>query len=680
MPRLIYSFSEFKFDTDTGTLTRRSRESRLPEQTARLLQVLLERSNALVSREEIEQALWPEEQFVNHDQGINVAINRLRQILRDNTRNPQFLRTIPKRGYSFCADVRVVLPEVKEQPFSEEPTPEVPAFETSVQGLTGPELASEPLTALPEIQTPVWVPLVTILPEAPANAGAVDHIRKSRLRLWLGFGLTTALAVAAGGLLLSRSRPLPAVHVIRIGIAPLQVSEDAQSRSAGESFRLKLSDAVSRLPGVQAPAAAAFVSARAEDIPRIARELNLDDLLLGSISKQEDQYDLKFELVRAADATHLSSFEYSGQLKDLPAICDRLQQDIFHYMQFNNAPLQISAGSTNDPQAYEFYLQGEYHVLERDPDSLRRALTEFSKATARDANFAAAYAGMATAYLRLSEYDTNPQNGLLGKAKENAQLAVKIDPLLAQAHAVLGTTVYKQDRDFARGEAELREAIRIDPTQAAYRNWLAVPLVEEGRFDEALEQLSLAENKAPFLPSVYAIEGLVGVYARRNAVALKAAHRYVELLPNLPIAHNTMAWVDFETKHYEDAIKEWRQMALLQNDAARVDLEDRGQNVLRTRGLRAYAALRLEAIREKRGTRQVNDFMPAEWYACDGEREKALTELERLAASNDPYILHVGVDPLYDSLHQEPRFLAVLSRSGLRIPPSLEHVDSHVCE
>ena len=112
MPRLIYSFSEFKFDTDTGTLTRRSRESRLPEQTARLLQVLLERSNALVSREEIEQALWPEEQFVNHDQGINVAINRLRQILRDNTRNPQFLRTIPKRGYSFCADVRVVLPEV----------------------------------------------------------------------------------------------------------------------------------------------------------------------------------------------------------------------------------------------------------------------------------------------------------------------------------------------------------------------------------------------------------------------------------------------------------------------------------------------------------------------------------------------------------------------------------------
>jgi DNA-binding winged helix-turn-helix (wHTH) protein/Tfp pilus assembly protein PilF len=676
MPRLIYSFSEFKFDTDTGTLTRRSRESRLPEQTARLLQVLLERSNALVSREEIEQALWPEEQFVNHDQGINVAINRLRQILRDNSKNPQFLRTIPKRGYSFCGDVRVALPEVPELPEAKDQ----PIAEEPLVDLAPSVLPSEPLTAVLEPQAPVWVPAATILSEAPAGTAATDRTPKSQLRLWLVFGLAAAIAAAVGGLLLWHQRPQPAVHVVRIGIAPLRVNEDAQSKNVGESFRLKLSDAVSRLPGVQVPAAAAFISPRAEDFPRIARDLNLDDLLLGSISKQEDQFDLKFELVRATDATHLSSFEYSGQLKDLPAVREKLQQDIFHYMQSNTAPLQISEGSTNDPQAYEFYLQGEYHLLERDPDSLRQALAEFSKATTRDVNFAAAYGGMATAYLRLSEYDTNPQNGLLGKAEENAKLAVKIDPLLARAHAVLGTTAYKQDRDFARGEAELREAIRIDPTQAAYRNWLAVPLVEEGRFDEALEQLSLAENKAPFLPSVYAIEGLVGVYARRNTVALKAARHYVDLLPNLPIAHNTMAWVDFETKHYEDAIKEWRQMALLQNDSARVDLEDRGQNLLHTKGLRAYAALRLEAIRERRGTRQVNDFMPAEWYACAGEREKALTELERLAATNDPYVLHVGVDPLYDSLHQEPRFLAVLSRSGLRIPPSLEHVDSHVCD
>jgi tetratricopeptide (TPR) repeat protein len=434
------------------------------------------------------------------------------------------------------------------------------------------------------------------------------------------------------------------------------------------------------LPRVEVPAAGSFATADVVDIARISHELNLDDLLLGSIAMQGEQYDLKFELVRAADATHLASFEYSGLKKDLPEISERLQQDVFHYLQSNSTTLQTIKGSTNDAQAYELYLQGEYHMLERDPHSLDRSLTEFRQATARDPNFAAAFAGLATAYLKLSAYDTDPRDGLLSQAESFAQRAVKLDPLLAQAHAVLGCTAYKQDRDFSRGEAELHNAIRIDPTQAAYRDWLSVLLVEEGRFDEALEQLSLAQTNAPFWPSVYAMEGLVGVYARRDATAIAAAKHYVDLLPNLPIAHNTMAWVYFETGHYDNAIEEWRRMALLQNNQARVELEDRGMKVFQAKGIRAYAGLRLEAIRDKRGAGQVNDFMPAEWYACAGKREQAMAELERLAAANDPYMLHVGVDPLFDSLHQDPRFLATLAKSGVMVPPSLRNVNSHLCE
>jgi hypothetical protein len=98
------------------------------------------------------------------------------------------------------------------------------------------------------------------------------------------------------------------------------------------------------------------------------------------------------------------------------------------------------------------------------------------------------------------------------------------------------------------------------------------------------------------------------------------------------------------------------------------------------KGIRAYAQLRLDAIQSKRGTGQVNDFMPAEWYACAGQREQAMAELERLAASHDPYMLHAGVDPLFDSFHQDPRFLAALAKSGLTVPPALRNVNSHLCE
>ena len=112
MQRRVFRFAEFTFDSDTGTLTRKSRGSRLPEKTARLLQILLERANTLVSRDELRQVLWPGEQFLDYDQGINVAVNRLRIALREGSRPSHFLKTIPKRGYSFCAQVMLVPAEI----------------------------------------------------------------------------------------------------------------------------------------------------------------------------------------------------------------------------------------------------------------------------------------------------------------------------------------------------------------------------------------------------------------------------------------------------------------------------------------------------------------------------------------------------------------------------------------
>jgi DNA-binding winged helix-turn-helix (wHTH) protein/tetratricopeptide (TPR) repeat protein len=654
MPQTVFRFSDFVFDSATGTLTRKNRDARLPEQTARLLQILLERSNALATREEIERALWPDEDYVNHDQGINVAVNRLRQFLRDDPKKPQFLHTIPKRGYSFCGVVEVV----------------AEAGPATVQEL--------PVRALPEDvggAAAEWQPAAQAAPELTAGYRA-----RSPAAWWM-LGVCIVAIMAMAGLAGKRWfwKPRPVDHTLRVGIAPLRSANDRQDIDAAESFRLELSDAMARVPGVQVPATAAFVSSDVADISRTAERLSLDDLLLGSLSKQGDQYDLKFELVRPTDATHLASFEYSGPRNEFPAICDRLQQDVFHYMRSHAASLQVSKGSTNDPQAYEAYLQGNYHMLERNPDSQRRSIADFTKATTLDPEFAAAYAGMAAAYLRLSEYDTDPRNGLLAKAEDLARQAVKLDPLLARAHAVLGSTEYKHDKNFSSGESELREAIRIDPNEAAYRNWLSVLLVEEGRFDEAIEQLEVAKDRAPFWPSVYAMEGLVGVYARREAFAIKAARHYVDLLPNLPIAHNTMAWVYFDTRHYEEAIGEWRQMALLQNDPTRVRLEERGLEALRSGGTHAYAELRLAAIGEK-GAGQVNDFNPAEWSACAGRRKQALDELERLATANDPFILHVGVDPLFDSFHHDPRFVSILARSGVTVPAALSSVQSGLCQ
>jgi len=486
MSKYVYVFAEFAFDPETGTLTRRNRDVHLPEQAALLLEALLKNANSLLSREDLRQVLWPNEEFLDYAQGINVAINRLRNVLRDDPKNPKFLKTIPKRGYSFCCEISIVAKATATSGRSPELSPSSEV--RPADSLVAPPIALPPSVA------------AEILPAPPAIESL--HGTRSRYRhvSWIVGLLAVTLAVVLGVL---HTRPTSAAtHALKLGIAPIRVLGGSDSADLGEGLRLELSDAMSKLPQVQVRAANSFTASDAADIPRLSRALNLDDLLLGSMARQGDQYDLKFELVRAADATHLASFEYSAAKKDLPAISERLQQDVFHYLLSKTETLQTVKGSTNDAQAYELYLQGSYHMFERDPASLRKAVTEFQQATTRDPDFAAAYAGLATAYLKLSAYDTDPRDGLLDKAESYARNAILINPSLAQAHAVLGCTAYKLDRDFPRGEAELRNAIRIDPTQAEYRNWIAVLLTEEGRFDEALAQLNFAQTSAPFWPSV----------------------------------------------------------------------------------------------------------------------------------------------------------------------------------
>jgi DNA-binding winged helix-turn-helix (wHTH) protein/tetratricopeptide (TPR) repeat protein len=680
MQQRVFRFGEFTFHSDTGTLTRKNRASRLPDKAARMLEILLERANTLVSREELRQALWPGDQFVDYDQGINVAVNRLRHALHEDPGNPQFLKTIPKRGYSFSGKVTILQPvaEPVEVPRTFAPQ----SLSVMAPAEAGQVPVPEPFPPSPA-SSAVAPPAPFLAPGPPGPNPALDLPGKAKpaTTKWIWLASVIALTGAAYAIWhLRAARPAAEPHIARIGIAPVRSKEDAQVEAIGAKFRFQLSEALSRLPGVQVPALEAFSTSNAVDLPRVSRELNLDDLLLGTVTQQGDQYDLTFELVRASDATHLAYFEYSGPLKDLPAISQRLQNDIFHYMQSQTSLLQTVKGSTNDPQAYELYLQGEYSMLERDRGSIEKALDTFQRAIALDAHFAAAYAGVATACLKLANNHGDPGNALLQKAKRYAGESVKLDPLLSNGHAVLGVTAYKLDRDSPRGETELRNAIRLDPNQANFREWLAILLVEEGRFDEAVQQLEIARTNAPYWPAVFAMEGVIGVYARRDAFALSAVQKYVSLLPNSSVAHNTLAWVDFDTRHYKDAIEEWRQMAVLQNDHARVALEEKGRTVLETQGVKAYARLRLKAIADHRGTQQVNDFMPAEWYACAGERDQALAELEKVTDSGDPYMLHVGVDPIYDSLHNDPRFVSMLTKTGVSIPPSLVNANSHVCE
>jgi Tfp pilus assembly protein PilF len=431
---------------------------------------------------------------------------------------------------------------------------------------------------------------------------------------------------------------------------------------------------LSELPGVRVRSPRTIVDPSTSDsVKKLAEGTNLDMMLMGTLAQSGDQYLLQLELVRGSDAIHLASFQYSGSRQELTSISKRIQSDFFGFLKPRNRTSQRIQGSTEDRAAYSSYLQGKYYSNEASPESLAKAIANYQDALARDPEFALAYSGMAVSYVGMSNFSASP-NQSLDKAKQLAQQALARNPSLAEAHAVLGFAIFLRDWNFIEGEKHLRTAIHLDPDQAPYYNLLSVILSDEGRFDESLHEIDLAHAAAPSWDGAYETETYLAGNARRQNRMLQSAQRYVSLRPHWPPSHDSLAWALFATGRYEEAIREWRLMAEMEQDKDRVRLEDRGLAVLRSGGIHAYAQVRLAAaVSAQKAEAHRNDFVLAEWYARAGERDQALAALQRLVADHDPLALEIAVNPMYENLHQDRRYLALLTSVGVSLPQLHNH-------
>jgi DNA-binding winged helix-turn-helix (wHTH) protein/TolB-like protein/Tfp pilus assembly protein PilF len=656
-----FAFSVFAFDCETGTLFRNARQLRIPYQTAILLEFLLIRAGTLVTREELQQVLWPDGEFLAYEQGINKAINRLRDILRDDPKQPRFLETIPKRGYRFVAEVTISSDGDSQ------------AAKTSA----AKEIALAPeASILPPLRKQV-----TEQPEPPLaiqqigeesfvkNHQGLQRIEKSRpLQLYALVVAGIALIVAVGVRFALHAKQPAHRHSVGVGILPFQ-ADGPEGAAIAESFRLHVDAALSQLPGVQVRSPHSMVSRTSDaDIQALANDSGLDMLLIGSLVQSGDQYLLQVELVRAVDASHLASFQYSGSRDELTSISNRVQSDFFGYLNSESETAQAVNGSTQNRAAYGDYLQGKSYSSEPDPEAQARAIERYKAALDLDPNFALAYAGMAHAYMGMYEFSESP-NKSLDKAKEVAVEALRRNPALAEAHAVLGFATFLRDWDAAVGEKELRIAIQLDAGQPMYHNLLSVVLSDKGRFDESLHEIDLAHAADPAWDGAYETEAYLAGNARRMERAIHAAQKFVNLHPNWARAHDDLAWTLFAAGQYPQAIAEWRLMAVLEKDERRTRIEDAGFAAFHRGGVRAYAKVRLAAsLVAEKGTTHRNDFVLAEWYTCAGEKDKAIAALQDAVARHDPLSLELAVDPMYDNLHHDPRYLALLTQIGLSLP------------
>jgi DNA-binding winged helix-turn-helix (wHTH) protein/Flp pilus assembly protein TadD/TolB-like protein len=640
-----YTFVPFAYDSRSGVLTRNGRHLPIPRQTSLLLGALLARPGEVVTRQEIRAALWPNGEFLEHEHAINRAVNSLRQALGDSGRKNRYVETVPKIGYYFAAPVIVV---------GEEPGP------------------------LPE---PAAIEIVELAP--------LNMIRPTRRRRW-GLALIAACLITAvtAGILYLRHRTVLAAQprTVAIGMPPLEAQGDGADRVA-ESLRGDLMDTLAQLPGVQLRASHSLDSLKERDnVRETARLLNLDVLLLGRLRLEGQTCFVDLELVRGSDAVHIASLQYSGTTAELATIRDRIQRDVFRSLQISGRSPQALRGSTQNPRAYGLYLTGRDLAYQRTEATLAKAIENYREAVQEDPQFARAYAGMATAHLATYGWTANQTD--IAAARAAAMHALEIDPDLAEAHATLGIVVFRGDWNYVAGVSELRKAIEAEPHEASYHAWLAEVLSLLGDFRGATAQIDLAHLDDPLWAQIYNIEvGIVGDghdYQR----AIAAANRAIELKPDSALGYNNLAWSYFGAERYEDAIAEWRQIALMEKDPIRLELEEQGLAAFRKGGIQAYARLRLQEIERSQSNdsralglraaieRHPNDFSLPEWHAFAGDHVRAIDEIRHEIDTHDTNRLDLAINPMFDSLHNDPAYRAQLDRLGLRLPTAylVQHI------
>jgi DNA-binding winged helix-turn-helix (wHTH) protein/Tfp pilus assembly protein PilF len=637
-----YEFASFRFFPDSGELHDRGRIVRCPAQTALVLDALLLHAGQVVSREQLCAELWPEGDSLSYDDAINKAVSYLRYALRDSSRTPKFIQTLPKRGYRFVAEVRQIGVETTE-----------PALDI---GVTIEESAAQP--SAPNAQRPWW-----------------------KLRGWGLAGVLSCIMVCFAGLSLwaLHRRVLtdktPAKKYLRVGIAPFETSGEAPSDLA-ESFRLELTDALAQTPQLRVNAAHMTPSTGADRREMLA--LQADVLIFGKLTQRDGQVQLQLELARGADASHLATFQYAVDKKNLIVLRSEAQQDLLTALTTQHSGKREVLGSTDDVQTYELYLQARSHLLQWDQHSWSQAAEEFRQAIGRDPGFANAYSGLATTLIAMSEHDLIPKEQGYEEARRDAQKALTLDPQLPEAYAVLGNIAYHHDWNFDRAAQEYHRAIELDPAQSRYHVWLAGLLCMKGEFAESIQEVDLAHTldpawKSPFIAAIF-----IFYSSGQPERALAVARELSQLEPQSVIAHQQLGWTYWYLGQYARASDEWQQMAVIEKDADRIALEQQGTKVLPQGGPKAYAELRLRAIESGKNWNHIStDFVPSEWFVYAGQTDNAIAALSSQIDRRDPAALQIAVDPAYEPLRRDFRYQMLLQRMGLSVPTPLGQKSWH---
>ena len=622
-PRGEIRVGEWDLDLQTGELRKLGAALRLQEQPLQILQMLLERPGKVVGREDMRKRIWPADTFVDFDHGLYSAIKRLRDALGDSTQKPIYIETLSRRGYRLIAPVTT------------------PPDGSASQTATAEE-------AFPRVGTIVpggfGRPAIAIL------GGAV----------LLGAVLLGTNADNFRARLFGRSMAKP---VTSLAVLPLEnLSADPEQEYFADGMTDELITDLAQLGELRviSRTSAMHYKGTQKTLPQIARELNVDAVVEGTVTRTGDRVRLRAQLIRVVDDRHLWAQAYDREYRDVLLLQSEAARDIANQIRIKLLPGE-PARAVN-PEAYEAYLRGRHELdaATSEPD-FERSILSFELAIAKDPQSALGYAGLADSYVALSDYYRAPRE-VMPKAKDAARKALELDEKLSEAHDALGWLELIYDWNWPAAEQHLKRAIELNSGNALAHDHYANYFSSFGRHAEAFAESQRAQALDPLSFVIHANSGFYLYMGRQFDRAIEQEHRALELEPNCYTCRTYLALAYAQRGQFAEALREARRVRL--PEATPIDLAT-AASVIAGAGERAEAERLLRDLRQVVKKRFVCPYEIATTYLALGKRDEAFGWLEKAYEARSICMAWLRVDPRLDPLRSDPRFQDLVRRVGL---------------
>ncbi|MEO8679883.1 MAG: winged helix-turn-helix domain-containing protein [Vicinamibacterales bacterium] len=608
----LYAFGPFRLDAMERVLFRDGQPVSLTPKLVELLIPLVENAGHITEKDALLERVWPGVFVEEGTLAKNVFL--LRKALGGE--DDQYIRTVPKRGYRFVAEVR----RVERKPAGhQEPAAEIAA--------------------------------------AKAPAGRARRALAGLALLMVLIGV----ALAAWQWL----RPAPAADRVKLAVLPFEnLSGDAEQDYLSDGLTEEMITQLARLNpahlAVIARTSSMHFKASKKTVTEIGQELGVDYLLQGSIRRDGDGLRISAQLIQVKDQTNVWAENYGRNVKDILAVQDEVARAIAARIGIELAGenrVGLAGTVAISPEAYEDYLKGRFFWNKLTVPGYERAIEHFDAAIRKNPDFAEAYAGLADSYASLGLWGL-PGREALAKAKAAAEKAVALRETLADGHASKAFIAMSYEWDWETAEREFLRALELNPSYAHAHHRYGYLLMLRGRSEQSAAELRQAQELDPLSMVINANIGFRLYLMRQYDAALAHWDKNLEMDPDFPLLHGYKACALTMQEKYPEALAELeRAIGTPGVIAARGYIYGR-------MGRKQEARKQLEALLELRKTTFVPAFYVALLYTGVGDKDQAFAWLDRAIEERSGYLMEIHVDPMFDTLHSDARFQALLHLLG----------------